>query len=76
MAAKRYKSRIWFVLLMTGIVLIILVLISNSKALGIGGLAFFGLLILVRLVMDYTDAKANFLIYLHYLTNLLLASRN
>jgi hypothetical protein len=58
MADKRYKTRVWFVLLMLGAALFILVLIFNSKALGIGGFGFLGLLILYRLVIDFTEVKA------------------
>lgn len=59
MSDKRYKSRIWFVLLTTGAALLILVLISNSKALGISGFGFLGLIVLVRLLLDFSDAKAS-----------------
>lgn len=58
MADKRYKTRVWFVLLMLGTALFILVLIFNSKALGIGGFGFFGLLVLYRLMVDFTEVKA------------------
>jgi hypothetical protein len=58
MAEKRYKSRVWFVLLTAGAVLLILVLVSNSKTLGIGGFGILGLLFLARFVMDYTESKA------------------
>lgn len=58
MARKRHQSRVRFALLMTGIALIALVLISVSKPLGIGGLGVLGLFILVRLIMDYTEARA------------------
>lgn len=58
-ADKRYKSRVWFVLIMAGAVLLILVLVSNSKALGIGGLGILGLLFLARFAMDYIEGKAN-----------------
>lgn len=58
MAQKRYKSRVWFVLLMTGIALLVLVVISGSKSLGIGGFGVLGLFVLVRVIMDYTEARA------------------
>jgi len=58
MAEKRYKSRVKFVLLMVGFALLMLVLISRSKALGIGGFGVLGLFILVRLVMDYTEVRS------------------
>jgi hypothetical protein len=46
MAARRHKTRVWFVLFMVTAALLILVLVFNSKALGIGGFGFLGLLIL------------------------------
>ncbi len=58
MAEKRYKTRVWFVLIAAGIALLILVVASNSKALGIGGLGVLGLFILVRFIMDFTESKA------------------
>ena len=58
MADKRYKSRVWFVLLMAGAVLLILVLVFNSKALGIGVLGILGLGFLARFTMDYMEGKA------------------
>ncbi len=57
-AQKRYESRVRFVLLMTGIALLVLVLISGSKVLGVGGFGVLGLFVLVRLIMDYTKAEA------------------
>jgi hypothetical protein len=44
---------------MAGAVLLILVLVSNSKALGLGGLSIISLLFLARLAMDYMEGKAN-----------------
>lgn len=58
MTDKRYKTRVWFVLFMLGAALFILVLIFNSKALGIGGFGFLGLLVLYRLIVDLTEVKA------------------
>jgi Nuclease-related domain. len=58
MAAKRYKNRVWFVLLTVAIVLLILLVANNSKALGIGGFGFLGLIILSRVIMNYSDARA------------------
>lgn len=58
MADKRYKTRAWFVLFMLVAALFILVLIFNSKALSIGGFGFLGLLILYRLLVDFTEVKA------------------
>jgi uncharacterized membrane protein len=57
MADRRYKTRIWFVLLMIGMVSLLLFLVFQSRALGIGGLAVLGLVILVRLIMDHTDSR-------------------
>jgi hypothetical protein len=57
MAAKRYKNRVWFVLVTVAIVLLILLAANNSQALGIGGFGFVGLIILARLVMNYSDAR-------------------
>jgi len=56
MAALRYKNRVWFVLLTTGIVLLIILVAYHSNTLGIGGFGFVGLIILARLVMNYSDA--------------------
>ncbi len=58
MADKRYKSRVWFVLIMAGTALLILIVASNSKTLGIGGFAFLGLIILARFIMDFTESRA------------------
>jgi hypothetical protein len=58
MADKRYKSRVWFVLIAAGVVLLILVLVSKSTALGIGGFGVLGLLFLARFIMDYTETRA------------------
>lgn len=58
MADRRYKTRIWFVLITLGIALLILVMVFNSKVLGIGGFGFLGLLILYRLLIDFTEVKA------------------
>jgi hypothetical protein len=58
MATRRYKTRIWFVLFMLAAALVILVLVFNSKALDIGGFGFFGLLVLYRLIVDFTEVKA------------------
>ena len=58
MAGRRYKARVWFVLFRVGTALLILVLVFNSKVLGIGGFGFLGLLILAQLVMDFTEVKA------------------
>jgi hypothetical protein len=58
MADKRYKSRLWFVLPIAGIVLVILVVAFNSSALGIGGFGFLGLILLGQMLMSYMEAKA------------------
>jgi hypothetical protein len=58
MAEKRHRSRVWFVLLTTGAVLLILILISNLKIVGFGGLLVLGLLFLVRIAMDYMEVRA------------------
>jgi hypothetical protein len=57
MADRRYKTRVWFVLLTIGMVLLLLFLVFQSRALGIGGLGVLGLIILVRLITDYTDSR-------------------
>ena len=57
MAARRYKNRVWFVLLTIGLVLLVIVLANNSKALGIGGFGFLGLIVLARLIMNYSDTR-------------------
>lgn len=58
MANRRYRTRVWFALLVVGVALALLFIVSHSNALGIGGLGVLGLLILVRLMMDYADARA------------------
>jgi len=58
MADRRYRTRVWFALLMAGVALALLFIVSHSNALGIGGLGVLGLIILVRLMMDYADARA------------------
>jgi hypothetical protein len=62
MAAKRYKNRVWLVLLTIGIVLILVFAANNSNALGIGGFGFLGLILLARLVMNYSDARTKTMI--------------
>ena len=57
LAEKRYKNRVWFVLVTAGVVVLILVVANNSKALGIGSFGFLGLLAVARLIMDYSDSK-------------------
>jgi hypothetical protein len=57
MANKRYKSRVWFILITIGVLLLILVLFSNWRAWGISGFGVLILIVLFRLVMDYADAK-------------------
>ena len=57
MAEKRYRHRVWFVLLTVGAVILILFVANNSKALGLGGLGFFGLIILARIIMNISDSK-------------------
>jgi hypothetical protein len=58
MADKRYKSRVWLVVLLVGVAFLLIIAAWNSSALGIGGFGFLGLLILARLVMDFMDVKA------------------
>jgi hypothetical protein len=58
MAEKRYRQRVWFVLLTVGAVILILLVANNSKALGIGGLGFLGLIILGRIIMNLSGSKA------------------
>ena len=58
MAYKRYRNRVWLVLLTLGLALLILLIANNSKELGIGGSGILGLLILTRLIMNYGDTRA------------------
>jgi hypothetical protein len=58
MAEKRYKSRVWFVVLALGALVLMLVLIAKLEAAGIGGAIILGLIIAIRLTMDYVEAKA------------------
>jgi len=58
MAERRYKSRVRFVLLAAGVILLILVVVSKSEVLGIGGFGILGLLFLARLAMDLMEARA------------------
>jgi hypothetical protein len=58
MAHRRFKTRVWFVLLMGGLALALLFVASRSTALGIGGFGFLALIVLVRLITDYTESKA------------------
>ncbi len=58
MARKRYRNRVWFVLVTTGIAFVILLMALNSKSLKISGIGFLALLVAARLVMDYSDARA------------------
>jgi hypothetical protein len=62
MAAKRHKNRVWFVLLTISIVLILLFLANNSSALGFGGFGFLGLVIVARILMNYSDARTKTMI--------------
>jgi hypothetical protein len=58
MASRRHKARVWFSLLMTGAVALILVAVSVAKAPGIGGgLAILALLIAARWILNYTRAS-------------------
>lgn len=57
MAAKRHKNRIWYVILIFGVVLLILLVANNSKALGIGGMGFLGLIVLARVAMNIADTR-------------------
>lgn len=57
MAEKRYRNRVWFVLLTLGFLFLILLAVNNSKALGLGGAGFLGLLILARLITNYSNAR-------------------
>jgi len=57
MAEKRYRQRVWFVLLTAGAIILILLVANNSKALGIGGLGFVGLIILARIIINISDSK-------------------
>ena len=58
MASKRYKTRVWFVLLMTGIVLVLLFLLFWSSALGLSGLGILGLLFLIKIVTEFVDVRS------------------
>lgn len=64
MADKRYKARVKFILPMVGVVLVILVFLLvflfYSRALGIGGLGFvllFVIVVVLRGIMHYTDVR-------------------
>jgi hypothetical protein len=59
MSDRRYKSRVWLIVLIVAATVLLLVLIFNSKALGISGLGLLGLLVLVRLVVDFGDARSS-----------------
>ena len=58
MADKRYRSRVWFVLIAMAAVLLILVVVFKSMAWGIGGLSVLGLLFLARFILDCVDTRA------------------
>jgi len=58
MAERRSKARRWFVLVITGAGLLILLVASNIKVAGAGIIGVFGLLILVRFLTDYMDVRA------------------
>jgi hypothetical protein len=57
MAGRRRRARVWFGLLMVGIVLSILALVLQYETLGIGALGALGLCVLARLLMDYAEAR-------------------
>lgn len=61
MADKRYKARVWFILPMVGVVLAIVAFLFYSRALGIGGLGFVVLfvvlVVVLRRIMAYTDVR-------------------
>lgn len=60
MADKRYKSRVWLVLLLGGLGFLLFALAFNSTVLKlVGGVGFLVLLFLGRLVLDFVDIKAN-----------------
>ncbi len=58
MAAKRYKTRLWFVPPLVGIIFVILLMIFNCAALGLGLFGFIGLVVVARLWMDYMQVRA------------------
>lgn len=57
MTEKRYKNRVWFVLITAGIALLLLLAALNADALKMGGMGFLVLIIAARLVMNYSDRK-------------------
>jgi hypothetical protein len=57
MAQKRYRNRVWFVIIAIGIALLILLVANNSQALGIGSLGFLGLIILSQVIINIADAR-------------------
>jgi hypothetical protein len=57
MASKRRRARVWSGLLMVGAVLLILVLVFQYEALGIGTLGLLGLYVLARLIMYYAETR-------------------
>jgi hypothetical protein len=58
MAEKRYKNRVWFVLLAAGSVTLLLLAALNTQALGIGGIGFLALIISARLLLNLSDRRA------------------
>jgi hypothetical protein len=56
MADKRHKVRVWLVLVMGGATLLMLIALFKPSALGIGGLGIVGLIVVARLIIDYTEA--------------------
>jgi hypothetical protein len=52
MAEQRHRSRLWFTIACLGVIFAILIIASNSTALGIGGVGFMGLIILARVLTD------------------------
>ncbi len=58
MAGRRYRARVWLVLLVLAGALLIWVVVSESRALGIGAFGLSLLLLVARLSMDYAEARA------------------
>jgi ribonuclease HI len=51
-AEQRHRSRLWLTVACLGVIFAILIIASNSTALGIGGVGFLGLIILARVLTE------------------------
>src|ERR1051325_7481927 len=57
LAARRHNARVWFILSMIGAVLLLLLVASFSKKLGLGGAGVLVIILIARVTMDFTEAK-------------------